>query len=267
MSECCNGLTVLLSLLPLFFFTVAREKISQTFRDAMGDSYSSSNPYKRKRRSFEKKHNAIVDIIKQRSDTSSTSMAQPGVSNSPSPPSRALHERLSGDLLQLPQLASHSSRGAPVVAARPLIPAHQQQQQKQNSSPLDMNKFPGQIGFARRLSMQMGMSAGQFRSATSPQHHEANRGFNQTSVADHPLLVGSRDLANRDQHSVPHLAASHFFLSPAVAGRALYPIGVPFHRRSSLPGAYDPALMIELVQRQRLQRNSDMMGASTLPGL
>ena len=225
----------------------------------MGDSYSSSNPYKRKRRSFEKKHNAIVDIIKRRRGTSPTSVSQSGAASPSTPRTPESYKRINGDLPPLPQLAPQPSTATAVAAANttPGSGTPQQQPYTQSSSVLDMYRRPGQIGFARRLSMQMGMPAGRLPASTTRQHHEAYHHHitpsphqHQAPVMNHPLLAGARGFAVPVRH--PHFAA-------ATASDALHPLDVPSHRRSSLPAAYNPALMSELIQRQRLARNAAMM--------
>jgi hypothetical protein len=125
---------------------LAREKVSQTFRDAMGDTYSSSNPFKRKRRSFEKQHIAIADAIKRRRGSSPTSVVSPGVSSTP------------------PSPTSPQTQASPMVKLSQMQHLHQTPSaisQSHHSMMMQMNVRPGQIGFARRCSMmQMGAATG-----------------------------------------------------------------------------------------------------------
>jgi hypothetical protein len=125
-------------LLLLCFVVYNREKISQTFRDALGDTYSSSNPYKRKRRNFEKKHNVTMDVVrmdaKRRRGSSPTSvvMASPRSSTAPSP--EPTEQQL------MPQTPTSPPQISPQIM-RPSL----------------MNMMrPGQIGFARRSMLQFG---------------------------------------------------------------------------------------------------------------
>lgn len=229
----------------------------------MGDSYSSSNPYKRKRRSFEKKHNAVVDIIKRRRGTSPTSVSQSGSSSPPTPPSPESYRRINGELPPLPQLAPQPSTAARVAAIATPVSTTPQQQQQQSSSLLDMYRRPGQIGFARRLSMQMGMPAGRLPVATTPQRHQAYQRHitpsphhrDQSPSMNHSLLAGVRGLPMRH----PHYTVAGSPHSAAAAADAMHPLGVPPHRRSSLPAGFNSALMSELIQRQRLVRNAAMV--------
>lgn len=120
---------------------LAREKVSQTFRDAMGDTYSSSNPFKRKRRSFDKQHTAMADVMKRRRGSSPTSVVAPGVST---PPSHSPPQIQTSSMGRLPQLQ------LPYQTPSAIPRSH-------HAMMMQMNVRPGQIGFARRCSMlQMG---------------------------------------------------------------------------------------------------------------
>ena len=234
-------------------FSVAREKISQTFRDAMGDTYSSSNPYKRKRRSFEKKHNAIVDIIKRRRGSSPTSVMPLGAFSPTSPPSPDPGMGMSGDLQQL----------APHPAALAAVPTTSTPQQNKTAMDDAINR-PGQIGFARRLSLQMGMAAGAPQHyhhrphpiTPSPHHHAVVR-----MRAPLPAAGGMFPVDLHHHHLPPHFMAAGSPHHP-VAAHAMPPL-VPPHRRSSMPAGYHPAIMSDMMHRQRMARNAAMMGRTS----
>lgn len=198
----------------------AREKISQTFRDAMGDAYSSSNPYKRKRRSFEKKHNAIMDIIKRRRGSSPTSVAQSGASSPPTAPS--------------PEPSAIEARTVSVPPAMPsspppLSPSHQ------SPALMDLYKLPGQIGFARRSMLQFGINTPSV--ATSAAMH---------SALPLPPVRSRASVMLPISRPVPHFA-----VPSAMSFQA---------RRTSLQGpSYSPALMADVMNRQRLVQSAALI--------
>ncbi|CAB9514988.1 Nitrilase family, member 2 [Seminavis robusta] len=207
---------------------LAREKISQTFRDAMGDSYSSSNPYKRKRRSFEKKHNAILDIIKRRRGSSPTSVLQSGASspsspNTPEPALVAAAEAANQTIPKRPSVVASTTAGA----SPPISPPQAAPAMLDNMAMFSKRPGPGQIGFARRSMLHFGLPA---------------------AGAAPPTAVAAPMFAH---HHQPNMAA--FRMRPSMP-----PIHrpVPHHlaplapRRSSLP--INPALFTsaDLLQRQ-----------------
>jgi len=208
---------------------LAREKISQTFRDAMGDAYSSSNPYKRKRRSFEKKHNAIMDIIKHRRGSSPTSVVQSGASSPNSPPSPELSTN-SVDVSAMAPLPS-------VTQSPELNPPHQ------NPALMDMFKRPGQIGFARRSMMQFGMAPPPPHPATGPMYVKPQMAHMPPIHSMRtPVMPGA--MIHQLRRPMPHFGAG--IAAPAV-GLGAPTMSMP-PRRSSMP--YNPALMADMTSRQ-----------------
>lgn len=253
---------------------LAREKTSQTFRDNLGDTYSSSNPYKRKRRSFEKKHNAIVDIIKRRTSPPTSAAQQSGSSNQISP-SRS-PEPSTGKVQPLTQFASNPKAFA-TAATAPVL-----------ATPQNAFSRPGQIGFARRLSMQMGMPNGSFPGA-APQHHHLLQAAAPSPHHHHHHAAAIHHLRRMHSNSMslaggavvsvhqpqPHFAAvatapGHYTPHPPPACAGMPPLNTgaaglsSYRRASSMPApAFDPVLMNELMNRQRMARATAMLRHSS----
>ena len=187
----------------------------------MGDAYSSSNHYKRKRRSFEKKHNAIMDIIKRRRGSSPTSVAQTGASSppcAPSPEPSAMEARA---------MAVPSS----VTPSPPMSPSHQ------SPNLMDLYKRPGQIGFARRSMLQLGIT-----NPCAP------------GVGMHPAMsipqIRARPPVMGLSRPIPHFAVPSALSVPS--------------RRISMPGAaYNSALMADVMNHQRLVQSVALMRRSS----
>jgi hypothetical protein len=205
----------------------AREKISQTFRDAMGEAYSSSNPYKRKRRSFEKKHNAIVDIITHRRGSSPTSVLQSGSSGPPTPEPVSANDTTTA--------AIRSSVVSSTLATCPPISLPQPAPSTIMLDDLAMfNKRPGQIGFARRSMFHFGLPG----------------------VGNLPPLVGRSTSMPMSPMSLATASALGMFRRPipmfAGAGSTVsMPPLAPLSRRVSLP--FNSALLsAEMIHRQRM---------------
>lgn len=192
----------------------------------MGDTYSSSNPYKRKRRSFEKKHNAIMDIIKRRRGSSPTSVLQSGASspNSPSSPEPSNNSvDISGADLPLPSVTpSPDSR--------------------QNPALLEMFKRPGQIGFARRSMMQLGMGP-RAPAPTGPMFPKPQMNHMPALQAMRPPVMAG-GMVPQLRRPMPQFGTAGLPSPVMGLGASMPP------RRSSMPMPYNPALMADMMSRQ-----------------
>jgi len=168
----------------------------------MGDAYSSSNPYKRKRRSFEKKHNAILDVVKRnrRDSLSPTSVVHSSGANSPATTTTAT---------TTPSSASSSSSSSPSPEPRmPGVASAASLSAAAVTASNSMLKRPGQIGFARGSMLQFGLGA------TPPLHHH-NLSHHQASsspYAQHPLhysIGSSTSSLHQQQMAAAAAVAQH----------------------------------------------------------